>query len=269
MPGPPVTPHRTPLRRISQGSLFALSRSNAFPDAPHGLGFIEPVMSELLDEAEALQTNIEGLKQLSESLETFNEAFAGYLYMMSMNSLTVDWTQEPTEVSYELAKRRAEDEALSAAQPPPGEAEPSRSDKTTTATEGPGETTYAADNTTFMALPSSRTPPEPAPKVKKKGKPKLTAKEKKERALFIEKVVHALPLEYRGNDPTLRRHIEMVITPLMDRAGQGIRLHDLVAPPDLNQARVNKCLIVLVNRKIVQKDNSTGQVLYYWVGLPA
>ena len=28
-------------------------------------------------------------------------------------------------------------------------------------------------------------------------------------------------------------------------------------PPDLNQARVNKCLIALVNRKIVQKDNST------------
>ena len=28
-------------------------------------------------------------------------------------------------------------------------------------------------------------------------------------------------------------------------------------PPDLNQARVNKCLIALVNRKIVRKDNST------------
>lgn len=30
-----------------------------------------------------------------------------------------------------------------------------------------------------------------------------------------------------------------------------------VKPPDLNQARVNKCLISLVNRKIVRKDNST------------
>lgn len=32
---------------------------------------------------------------------------------------------------------------------------------------------------------------------------------------------------------------------------------EFVKPPDLNQARVNKCLIALVNRKIVQKDNST------------
>lgn len=32
---------------------------------------------------------------------------------------------------------------------------------------------------------------------------------------------------------------------------------ELVKPPDLNQARVNKCLIALVNRKLVRKDNST------------
>lgn len=36
---------------------------------------------------------------------------------------------------------------------------------------------------------------------------------------------------------------------------------ELIRPPDLNQARVNKCLIALVNRKIVQKDNSTVRVL--------
>ena len=34
-----------------------------------------------------------------------------------------------------------------------------------------------------------------------------------------------------------------------------------VKPPDLNQARVNKCLIALVQRKIVSKDNSTVSVL--------
>jgi DASH complex subunit DAM1 len=32
---------------------------------------------------------------------------------------------------------------------------------------------------------------------------------------------------------------------------------DLISPPDLTQARVNKCLIALVNRKIVVKDNSS------------
>ena len=90
---PTQTPHRTPLRRVSQGSLFRLSRSNAYPDAPHGLGFIEPAMSEFLEETEALQTNVEGMKHLSDSLATFNESFASWLYVMNMNALTTDWPQ--------------------------------------------------------------------------------------------------------------------------------------------------------------------------------
>jgi DASH complex subunit DAM1 len=125
MPG--HTPHRTPLKRVSQGSLFALSRSGNNPDAPHGLGFIEPVMAELVDEVEALQANVEGLRNLSNSLKTFNESFASWLYVMDMNALTVDWPQvsvgtsrrssmstdlslicqAPTDASFRLAKRRA------------------------------------------------------------------------------------------------------------------------------------------------------------------
>ena len=87
------TPHRTPLRRLSQGSLFRLSRSGAYPDAPHGLGFLEPALGELLDEAEALQSNVEGLRNLSDALSTFNESFASWLYVMNMNALTIDWPQ--------------------------------------------------------------------------------------------------------------------------------------------------------------------------------
>lgn len=36
---------------------------------------------------------------------------------------------------------------------------------------------------------------------------------------------------------------------------------EFIKPPDLNQARANKCLIALVNRKIVQKNNSTVRLL--------
>ena len=84
---------QTPLRRISQGSLRVLSRSGSYPDAPHDLGFLEPAMAELADEAEALQANIQGLHTLSQSLSSFNEYFASYLYMMEMNALTTDWPQ--------------------------------------------------------------------------------------------------------------------------------------------------------------------------------
>ena len=101
------TPHRTPLRRLSQGSLSRLSRSGAYPDAPHGLGFLEPALGELVDEVEALQANVEGLKSLSNALATFNESFASWLYVMNMNALTTDWPQAPTEESFVLAKRRA------------------------------------------------------------------------------------------------------------------------------------------------------------------
>jgi hypothetical protein len=91
MPGP--TPHRTPLRRVSQGSLFALSRSGAHSDAPHGMGFLEPALAELADEAEALRANVDGLRALSASLDTFNESFASWLYVMNMNALTVEWPE--------------------------------------------------------------------------------------------------------------------------------------------------------------------------------
>jgi DASH complex subunit DAM1 len=60
----------------------------------------------------------------------------------------------------------------------------------------------------------------------------------------------------------------------------------MVKPPELSQARVNKCLIALVNRKIVRKDASSvgatssarptltndvsqGRVLYLWIGVPS
>ncbi|SJK98680.1 uncharacterized protein ARMOST_01949 [Armillaria ostoyae] len=251
MPLPSQTPHRTPLRRISQGSLFRLSRSGANPDTPHGLGFLEPAMAEFIDETEALQNNVEGLKHLSDSLATFNESFASLLYA-------------PTDASFLLARRRAEEDALAALQAAEEAkrkletaAGPSNHADKTTATVTELETTYmTAGNTTKSSAPQ-----------KKKGKkPKLTTKEKKERSLEIEKIVSCLPLEFRGSDPTLRRNMEMVVEGMIDASNQVVKLTDLILP-DLPQARVNKCLIALVNRKIVRKDNSTGVVLYHWQGL--
>lgn len=57
-------------------------------------------MEELADEAEALQTNVANLNALSQSLGTFNEAFASYLFVMEMNGLTTDWPQVCTIAFY-------------------------------------------------------------------------------------------------------------------------------------------------------------------------
>lgn len=269
------TPHRTPLRRLSQGSLFRLSRSGAHPDAPHGLGFLEPALSELLDEAEALQTNVEGLRNLSDALSTFNESFASWLYVMNMNALTTDWPQAPTNASFELAKRRAEEDALAAieamkaAQAAQATPEPSSlTEKTSYGTEVDTDVTAYSESGNATESASAPVAPKSILKKKTAGKQKLTPKEKKERGMAIERIVTSLPLEFRGSDPNLRRHIELVIEGFLDREGRGVALPELIKPPDLNQARVNKCLIALVNRKIVRKDNSTGSVLYHWHGLP-
>lgn len=229
-------------------------------------------MGELVDEVEALQANVEGLRNLSSSLKTFNESFASWLYVMDMNALTVDWPQAPTDASFRLAKRRAEEnarlaeeaalKAASAVPPLPD----SEVDKTTFTESQEFETTYTTSATTRNASTSiAKTASTGIPK--KKAQPKLTAKEKKERSLSLEKIVMSLPLEFRGSDPGLRRNMESVIEFMMDSDGRGIKLIELIRPPDLNQARVNKCLIALVNRKIVQKENSTGTVLYHWTGL--
>lgn len=145
----------------------------------------------------------------------------------------------------------------------------------------------------------------------KKPKPKLTAKERKERSvrasslpkspilvtflpglkMSIDKAVTSLPLEFRGQDPvgifidlhhnvlscgnrtfdvtlkllskrswTNRQALKVMNSPKKN-AGIVQLIHclvqQMVKPPDLNQARVNKCLIALVNRKIVRKDTSS------------
>ncbi|KAH0579762.1 hypothetical protein H2248_002599 [Termitomyces sp. 'cryptogamus'] len=264
------TPHRTPLKRVSQGSLFALSRSGAYPDAPHGLGFLEPAMSEFVDETEALQNNVEGMMNLSNSLAKFNESFASWLYVMNMNALTVDWLQAPSNASFIMAKRRAEKDALDAmealqAKKREVEAAAAVADRTAMTDITDIETTFADNSATNTSAQTSKSAS--APK-KKPGKPKLSAKEKKERSLEIERIISCLPLEFRGSDPNLRRSMETVIEGLLNAVPQGVKLIDLIKPPDLIQARVNKCLIALVNRKVVRKDNSTGTVLYHWVGIP-
>lgn len=85
--------HRTPLRRVSRGSLAAISRSGNFPDAPSQLGFMGPALENLADETEALHANLEGLNALAASLERFNESFASYLFVQKINVFCVEWLE--------------------------------------------------------------------------------------------------------------------------------------------------------------------------------
>jgi len=141
--------------------------------------------------------------------------------------------------------------------------------------EGLEDTTYVTEpnTTTTIPKPASKLPP---PGILKNangatklpaGKAKLSAKDKKVRDMKIDRVIQLLPLEFRGNDPDLRRVMEGVIGSLMDHE-PGRRIAEIVKPPLMPQGKVNKCLIALVNRKVVEKEANKGAAIYHFCGIP-
>lgn len=85
--------HRTPLRRVSHGSLSALARSTGTDNGPTGLDFLEPAFTEFADEAATMHRNVARMGDLYDTLETFNESFCSFLYALNMNAYTVEWPQ--------------------------------------------------------------------------------------------------------------------------------------------------------------------------------
>lgn len=156
--------------------------------------------------------------------------------------------QAPTEASFTLAARRAsrlachqeatagltgvliEEDAEAAlvaleaarAVPLPPSPDISAVDKTALTADNSDilNETYGTTNTTATATSSKSASNTKG--IMKKKKPVLSAKEKKERGVVIDKVVSALPLEFRGNDPNLRRQIEIVIDKFLSHPDRGI-----------------------------------------------
>ncbi|KAJ9095325.1 hypothetical protein QFC21_005691 [Naganishia friedmannii] len=93
----------------------------------------------------------------------------------------------------------------------------------------------------------------------------LTPIEKRKREAAVNAIVDTLPIEYRGNDPV---RIALSATTL-GSSGISSRLYtlalatarkefdgtvaEIIKPPELPQAKVNKCLIALVGKKAVSK----------------
>ena len=79
----------TPFRRISGGSLSALSasRSREADDGP-ALAHLAGVYAELSEAIEDLAVNFEALDAINEDLGQFNEGLACLLYGLRMNAYT-------------------------------------------------------------------------------------------------------------------------------------------------------------------------------------
>lgn len=226
-------------------------------------------MAELADEAETLQANVESLVELDAALETFNEGFASFLYVLKMNACCIEWLQAPKDNSFALARRRALEaaartqEALARA----AAATPNKTANTTIMPDGTDTTFSTVADKTPGKESADGSKPTLKPALKKRvAKPKMTAKEKRERDAAIEAAVSLMPLEFRGGDINLRRVVDKLIGALMD-ADHPQPLASFVKPPELTQAKVNKCMIALVNSKLVAKTvgpNKAG--VFAWRG---
>ncbi|KAG8937259.1 hypothetical protein FRC03_006747 [Tulasnella sp. 419] len=259
--------HRTPLRRISQGSLSALARSSSKVNGQTKLEFLAPALADLADEMAATHANIENLNKLGDALETFNESFASFLYAMKMNAFCVEWEQAPGDTSFVMAAKAAQEAQVALAslalQPVPKDQED--------ATHSPADLTYATTERTIVetkhvsrvaatSTASGSSIPKPGNKIK------MTAKEKKQQDLKIDRIIQLLPIEFRGSDLDLRKAMEGVVARLIESEG-GLRINEIVKA-NLPQAKVNKCLIALVNRKVVEKVANKGGALYHYRGMP-
>ncbi|PWN53490.1 hypothetical protein IE53DRAFT_384014 [Violaceomyces palustris] len=319
----------TPLRRVSRGSLSALSHSRGAGSSTH-LSFLEGAMGDLADETSVLQSNLEQLDSIHGALATFNESFAMYLYGLKMNAFCVEWPEAPAEENFERARERSAQQAEIQARHQQlylgygGGVGGSIGDETMLYPVGgsnenvaarllggggggggqqgssnsfnPADQTYVTLDEDQSALMDQRIPAPNAsalpskggvlkPALKKpsggggapsssstssrnpaatsgppKGGARITLAQKKKREAYAATVIDTLPLEYRGNDPKARQLAQGVIMALIASGRKGARINEIVKPPDMTQAKVNKTLIALVAAKQVIKVSNNGIV---------
>jgi len=215
---------------------------------------------DVCDETEQMFVNMEELDRISDGMEQLAHNLAGYLQAMRINAFCVEWPQAPTDVSFMMAERAR---ALGNRPTTPILASLGGTHEVSSAARDVVEETF---QTNSWDPPTPAHPPQESAVKKVTGKKaNLTARQRKERDAAVEEVVQRLPIEFRGNDPELRKSAEGVILALMD-ARKPLRMNDIIKPM-LPQAKVNKCLIALVSSKVVTKAQVGGVAHYTFVGV--
>ncbi|GAA98515.1 uncharacterized protein L969DRAFT_18175 [Mixia osmundae IAM 14324] len=237
----------TPIRRISRGSLSALSASRSGANgAP--LAHLESVFGELRDAMEDYSSHMASLCEINNGLDRFNQAFAGYLYGLKMNAYTTEYSEAPAKISYELAAQRhasqqqAQQQPTAAQQPPPKEEPPSTT--VTATTSAPAQRGRVTSGTRGRGgAPSS-------------GR-NAAAAEKKALAAFAGTILDTLPIKYREQEPH-RSEMQSVII-LLKRKPEGMSVAEITASdPKIASHRANQCLLALVAAKHATKSTNGG-----------
>ncbi|TIB72000.1 hypothetical protein E3Q22_02172 [Wallemia mellicola] len=249
--------NQTPLRRVSSGALTQSHNSsvNQKNIVQHPLEFLTPALSDLSDELDGILSSTHQMVELDKALADFNHGFGSLLWALKLNAYCVNWPEAPTDESFnrvEELNARLQQSLAPPREPTPPPAEPEHN---------PADETYRTQQEEEVV-------PQPPPKIQPKTKPKVVSVQlRKKREAFVDSVIESLPLEYRGSQPALRSAMSSVLHALMRHQcttpeDNGIRVPDVVKQPDLPQAKVNKCLIALVQKKAVLKWTEGG-VAYY------
>ncbi|KAJ1025689.1 hypothetical protein NDA18_004027 [Ustilago nuda] len=292
---PPTAPTpTTPLRRISRGSLTALSHSASKQLNAGGtpLSFLQGAMTDLAEEVGVLKLNLENVEAVHESLHSFNENFAMYIYGLKMNAYCVEWPEAPLHDNFDRAEKRIAQQAQQYAaqhnldlalssQPMQQQHQQQQqqaymgntaADQTYVTTDDESiyrnEAQIAAKPTLKSALkkPSNAAVTTAAaakkPAAGAGAKPKMTLAQKKKREAYTDEIIETLPLEYRGggNDPKQNAIAKHVCMALVAAGNKGLRIAEIVKNPEMSQAKINKTLIALVAAKHVVKTSNNGIV---------
>ncbi len=248
-------------------------------------------MTDLAEEVGVLQLNLESVQDVHESLHSFNENFAMYIYGLKMNAYCVEWPEAPLHDNFDRAEKRIAQQAQQYAAQHNLDAALSSQQTQQQQQQylgggGGGNMNAAADQTYVTTDDESvyhQEPPKPvlksalkkpasAPTVAKKAaaaapatgaaKPKMTLAQKKKREAYTDEIIETLPLEYRGggNDPKQNTIAKYVCMALLAAGNKGVRIAEIVKNPEMTQAKINKTLIALVAAKHVVKTSNNGIV---------
>lgn len=86
----------TPLRSASRNSIRSADYSSSYNAAglpQPAINVLEPQFAELADSITDLEANFMHLQLMHESLSTFNDCFASFLYGLNMNAFCVNFPE--------------------------------------------------------------------------------------------------------------------------------------------------------------------------------
>ncbi|SHO79667.1 Similar to S.cerevisiae protein DAM1 (Essential subunit of the Dam1 complex (aka DASH complex)) [Malassezia sympodialis ATCC 42132] len=285
-----TTPRRTstPIRVLSGSTLSSHAGRSQRPTVTP-LTFLEDeALPILAEETAALHANLADMADIHQSLSTFNESFAAFLYGIKMNAFCVEWPEAPTDAHLQAWAAR-----------PAGPAQRARTPRSSTApNELAADETYVtemdADEPRARVSPdtgarTSRGPRRPAarpateraprappasslsssrtqaprnkssttaPPVRQRVPPAVL----KRRTTFADDIIDTMPLEYRQGDPKQRLLVQHIILALLAAGEAGVRAAELAQAPDRPLGKVNKALIALLAANHVVRVSNHGVV---------